>query len=104
MKKVLAVSLIALLATGCASVSLDEDESKKKPVKNIVVTEPNMQLKLDAEIRRMSREEIIVAIQECEEANLRPLALKVPAKINNFETKVIVDVICGPKFKSASTQ
>jgi apolipoprotein N-acyltransferase len=99
MKKVLAVSLVALLATGCASVSLEEDEPKKKAAKEVILVEPNMPLKLDSEVRRMSREEIIVAIQECKEADLRPLALKVPAKINNFETKVIVDVICGPKFK-----
>lgn len=103
MKKVLTVSLIALLATGCAGVSLDEDKPKA-PVKSTILVEPNMPLKLEAEIRRMSREEIIIAIQECEEADLRPLAMKVPAKINNFETKVIVDVICGPKFKSASTR
>jgi hypothetical protein len=103
MKKVLIVSLIAAVLTGCASTSLEEDTPKAKP-KAVVVTEPNMALKLDSEIRRMSREEIIIAIQECEEADLRPLALKVPAKINNFETKVIVDVICGPKFKSASTR
>jgi hypothetical protein len=89
--------------TGCAGVSLEEDAPKAAP-KNVVVTEPNMTLKLEQEIRRMSREEIIVAIQECQEADLRPLALKVPAKINNFETKVIVDVICGPKFKSAAAR
>jgi hypothetical protein len=89
--------------TGCAGVSLEDDTPKAKP-KNVVVTEPNMALKLDSEIRRMSREEIIIAIQECEEADLRPLALKVPAKINNFETKVIVDVICGPKFKSTAAR
>jgi len=99
MKKVIVASLIAVAMTGCAGVSLEEDAPKK-----VVVTEPNMALKLEQEIRRMSREEIIIAIQECEEADLRPLALKVPAKINNFETKVIVDVICGPKFKSAAAR
>ena len=99
MKKVIVASLIAVAMTGCAGVSLEEDTPKK-----VVVTEPNMALKLEQEIRRMSREEIIIAIQECEEADLRPLALKVPAKINNFETKVIVDVICGPKFKSAAAR
>ena len=103
MKKVIVASLIAVAMTGCAGVSLEEDAPKAAP-KNVVVTEPNMTLKLEQEIRRMSREEIIVAIQECQEADLRPLALKVPAKINNFETKVIVDVICGPKFKSAAAR
>jgi len=112
MRKLLVVASMALLATGCATngpfakdEKIDPVEVKayygqKDPSKDVMLSEPNMPLKLDKEIRRMSREEIIVAIQECKEADLRPLAVRIPAKINNFETKVIVDVICGPKFKN----
>jgi uncharacterized lipoprotein YmbA len=80
MKTLFAAVLIALL-TACAS----------KPTEQTLV--------IDKEIQGMSRNEVIVAIQECESSGTRAVMVYSKRKISGFSADIVVDVTCAPRFK-----
>lgn len=82
MKTLLAAVLIATL-TACASKP-DTIEQK---------------LIIDKEIQGMSRNEVIVAIQECEASGTRAVMIYSKRKINGFTADVVADVSCAPRHK-----
>ena len=45
----------------------------------------------------MSRQEVIVAIGDCEAAKLRPILIMAKRRVNDWDTDIIIDVTCGPK-------
>jgi hypothetical protein len=56
-------------------------------------------LTLDKDIHAMSRNEVIVAVQECESSGLRAVMIFAKRKINNYTTDVVADVSCAPKYR-----
>jgi hypothetical protein len=53
---------------------------------------------LDKNIQAMSRNEVILAVQECESSGLRAVMVFGKRKINGYTAETIVDVTCGPKY------
>jgi hypothetical protein len=54
---------------------------------------------LDKDIHAMSRNEVIVAVQECESSGLRAVMVFGKRKINNYTADVVADVTCAPKYR-----
>ena len=80
--------LLLLLMTGCASAtapwSFDTPEQK---------------MAVDKDIHAMSRNEVILAVQECESSGLRAVMVFGKRKINNHTADVVADVTCAPKYR-----
>lgn len=79
---------ITLLLAGCASAPPPAPEIK--PVQQ--------QLIIDDKVQAMSRNEVIIAVKECETSGLRAVVIHGKRKINGFTTDVVVDVTCAPRF------
>jgi hypothetical protein len=47
----------------------------------------------------MSRNEVILAVQECESSGLRAVMIIAKRKINNYTADVVADVSCAPKYR-----
>lgn len=58
---------------------------------------PNSALVVDKEVQPLSRNEVIIAIQECEQAGTRAVMVHSKRKINNFTSDIVVDVTCAPR-------
>ncbi len=54
---------------------------------------------LDKDIHAMSRNEVILAVQECESSGLRAVMIIAKRKINSYTTDVVADVSCAPKYR-----
>ena len=59
---------------------------------------PNSSLIVDKEIRGMSRNEVIMAINECEFNRTRAVVIMAKQKISGRTTDVVTDVTCAPKY------
>ena len=59
---------------------------------------PNSNLIVDKEIRGMSRNEVIMAINECEGNRTRAVVIMAKQKISGRTTDVVTDVTCAPKY------
>jgi len=73
------------------------------PVSTNAVSTPdryaNQTMVLDKEVQPLSRNEIIMAVQECEDSGLRAVMVIAKRKINGFTTDIVADVTCAPKFR-----
>lgn len=81
--KVLISTLAALSLVACASKS----------------SHPEQTLIVEQEIHGMSRNEVILAIQECESSGMRAVLIHSKCKINNYNADIVVDITCAPRFK-----
>jgi hypothetical protein len=87
--------LLVLILSGCAAGSswnaslLDGSSSGNAEQK----------LTLDKDIQAMSRNEVILAVQECESSGLRAVMIIAKRKINNYTADVVADVSCAPKYR-----
>lgn len=63
---------------------------------------PEQTLILEKEIQGMSRNEVIIAIQECESSGMRAVLIQSKRKINNWNADIVVDITCAPRFKFAN--
>ena len=59
---------------------------------------PNSNLLVDKDIRGMSRNEVIMAINECEVNRTRAVVIMAKQKISGRTTDVVTDVTCAPKY------
>ena len=85
--------LLFLLMTGCAAgsswqASLGDSAGG-----------PEQKMVLDKDIHAMSRNEVILAVQECESSGLRAVMVFSKRKINNYTADVVADVTCAPKYR-----
>jgi hypothetical protein len=86
--------LILFLMTGCAAGSswnasmLDGGNGNAE-----------QKMVLDKNIQAMSRNEVILAVQECESSGLRAVMVFGKRKINNYTADVVADVTCAPKYR-----
>jgi hypothetical protein len=86
--------LIFLLMTGCAAGS-----SWNASLLDGGSGSPEQKMTLDKNIQPMSRNEVIIAVQECESSGLRAVMIIAKRKINNYTTDVVADVSCAPKYR-----
>lgn len=54
---------------------------------------------IDRHIPAMSRNEVIMGIQDCESNGLRAVMINGKRKINGFTADVVVDITCAPKLR-----
>lgn len=59
---------------------------------------PDTTLLVEKELTQMSRNQVIMAVQECESSGLRPVMVMSRRKINGYLSDVPVDVTCSPRF------
>jgi len=97
MKNLIALCTLVALIAGCtAGSSWNAGLGQSTPP---VSTNPESKLIVEKEVQPMSRNEVITAINECESAGTRPVVVYSKRKINGFNSDVVVDVSCAPKFK-----
>lgn len=82
-----------LLMSGCAAGS-SWQASLGEPAGGA-----EQRMTLDKDIHAMSRNEVIVAVQECESSGLRAVMIFGKRKINNHTADVVADVTCAPKYR-----
>jgi len=88
------LSLVLLMMLAACSTSKYEPVSMKHEEHY-----SNQTLVLDKEVQPMSRNEVIMAINECEANNTRAVMLIGKRKLNGFATDIVVDVSCAPKYR-----
>lgn len=86
MKKICGIVLCGLLGA-CSSGKYIDTSSM-----------PNTELMVDRSVPTMSRNEMINAILDCENAGTRPVVITTRRKINGFLTEAPVEVTCMPKY------
>lgn len=59
--------------------------------------QPNVELDSDKFIRTMTRNEVIMAINECESNGTRAVVINGRRKVNGYSTEVVIDVTCAPR-------
>jgi cellobiose-specific phosphotransferase system component IIB len=84
MKKVILLSCSLLGA--CSSPYVDNSKL------------PDTKVLVEKEVTQMSRNQVIMAVQECDSSGLRPVVIMSRRKINGYLSDVPVDVTCMPKF------
>ena len=62
-------------------------------------TPPNVGLETDKQAFHMSRSQVILGINECEDAGTRPVVITAKRRINGVTSDVPVEVTCHPRFR-----
>ena len=60
---------------------------------------PNSTLVVDKEVQGMSRNEVILGINECEANRTRAVVIMAKRKISGRTTDIVTDVTCAPKYQ-----
>lgn len=81
------VLVLALILAGCSSSP-----------KSTAPETAQQELVIDKQIQPMGRNEVILAIQECEVSRQRAVVIYGKRKINGYTTEIVVDVTCAPKY------
>ena len=81
--------LILLLA--CSAGWIEGCSSNKPP------EAAHQDLVIDKHVQPMSRNEVIVAVRECESSGLRAVMLYAKRKINGYSTDIVAEVTCAPR-------
>lgn len=66
--------------------------------KSIAVKAPEIELVMDKQVQPMTRNEVIMAINECEKNGTRAVVINSRRKINGYSAEVVVDVTCAPRY------
>ena len=88
--------LLLLVLSGCAAGSSWNASMMDGSIGNSTAEQ---KMVLDKDIHAMSRNEVILAVQECESSGLRAVMVFAKRKINNYTTDVVADVTCAPKYR-----
>ena len=84
-----ALILSAVMLAGCAGTDVPLAQPPKV-VEQVLV--------MDQKIQPMSRNEVIIAVKECESSGLRAVVIHGKRKIGEFSADVVIDVTCAPRF------
>jgi len=87
--------LFLLILSGCAAGSSWNASMMDGGTGNTA----EQKMVLDKDIHAMSRNEVILAVQECESSGLRAVMIFGKRKINNHTADVVADVTCAPKYR-----
>lgn len=88
--------LLLLLMSGCAAGS---SWNASMMDGSIGGNTAEQKMVLHKDIHAMSRNEVILAVQECESSGLRAVRVFGKRKINNHTADVVADVTCAPKYR-----
>jgi uncharacterized protein YcfL len=80
------ILLLPLLLAACATE------------KQVAVRAPEIELVMDKQMQPMTRNEVIMAINECEKNGTRAVVINSRRKINGYSAEVVVDVTCAPRY------
>jgi uncharacterized protein YcfL len=80
------ILLLPLLLAACATE------------KQVAVKAPEIELVMDKQMQPMTRNEVIMAINECEKNGTRAVVINSRRKINGYSAEVVVDVTCAPRY------
>jgi uncharacterized protein YcfL len=80
------ILLLPLLLAACATE------------KQVAVRAPEIELVMDKQVQPMTRNEVIMAINECEKNGTRAVVINSRRKINGYSAEVVVDVTCAPRY------
>ena len=81
-----------LLLLACTAGWLEGCANNKPP------EQVHQELVVDKHVQPMSRNEVIVAVRECETSGLRAVMLYAKRKINGYTTDIVAEVTCAPRF------
>ena len=87
MKTAITLALISLLAA-CGTGYYEKPQELY----------PKQTMYMDKEVEPMSRNEVIVAVRECESSGLRAVMIYSKRKISGHTADVVADVTCAPRF------
>ena len=79
-----------MILTTIAICTLVGCSSSKPPTSNLIVMD---------EMRPLTRDEVILGIDECESNNHRAVVTRAPIKVAGTFVNVAVDVSCSPRYK-----
>lgn len=80
------ILFLPLLLTACATE------------RQVTVKTPEIELVMDRQMQPMTRNEVIMAINECEKNGTRAVVINSRRKINGYSAEVVVDVTCAPRY------
>jgi hypothetical protein len=66
--------------------------------KQVAVRAPEIELVMDKQMQPMTRNEVIMGINECEKNGTRAVVINSRRKINGYSAEVVVDVTCAPRY------
>ncbi len=92
------ILLFMILLVGCGSNPSASTSSFNN--QSNISTDGTQTLTLDRQVQGMSRNEVIMAVQECETSGLRAVVLTTKRRINGFNSDIIFDVTCAPRYKA----
>jgi hypothetical protein len=90
MKKLIIVIPVFLAACGSAP-----------PAPNVPmnINAPMVQLRYEAQVQQMSRQEVIQATMDCESAGMRASPVMAKRQVSGLLSDIIIDVQCIPRFR-----
>jgi uncharacterized lipoprotein YmbA len=62
-------------------------------------TKPSSKLVVMDEMRPLTRDEVILGIEECESANARAVVTRAPVRVGGTYVNMAVDVSCSPRYQ-----
>jgi hypothetical protein len=92
--------LIFLLVLAGCSAGSSWNASMGNGSSSNVSTDGTQALILDKQVQGMSRNEVIMAVHECESNGLRAVVMTTKRRINGFNSDIVFDVTCAPKPKT----
>lgn len=81
-----------LLLLACTAGWLEGCANNKPP------EQVQQELVVDKHVQPMSRNEVILAVQECQTSGLRAVMLYAKRKVNGYTTDIVVEVTCAPRY------
>jgi len=87
---------ISLVLAACSTNQPKQVEQTPPPV---YAKPPAVQVVLDSQVQQMSRNDVILATQECEGNGMRASVVMSKRMISGMLSDIIVDVHCMPKLK-----
>ena len=90
--------ILLLVLTGCAAgSSRNASVGHQKP--EHVSTDGTQTILLDKQVQEMTRNEVIMAIQDCEGNGLRAVVQTTKRRINGFASDIVFNVTCAPRLR-----
>ena len=63
------------------------------------INAPLVQLRYEGQVQQMSRQEVINATQDCEQAGMRASPIMTKRQVSGILSDIIIDVQCIPRYR-----
>lgn len=87
-RKLLVILILATAIVSCTNTS--KQNLPPPPTSSALLTEP--------EVHQMSRQEVIEAIHDCQENNMRAVIVTTKHRVGRSYTDIVIEVTCRPRF------